>query len=209
MMRRHLNFWLALVMGSALGLGSVTLRYSPEISALLGATGFFICYIALMLRRATKATPSDLRRHAASADEGLPWILCLTIAAVAISLTAIALVLNAPGGSSLTLRIFALAAVPLGWAMVHILLGFHYAHLFYRPAQGKQKAGLTFPGTDTPDAFDFLYFSFGIAMTAQVSDVVVSAPFMRRMVTLHAIASFFYNTVILALAVNAAVTTSL
>lgn len=209
MIKRHANFFLALVVGAALLALGVTLKWSVELCALVGAVGFFVSYLALMLRRAAQATPTDLRRHAATEDEGLPLILLLAIMAVGISLTAIALVLNVPGGSSLALRLFALAAVPLGWAMMHILLGFHYAHLFYRPEQGRQKGGLAFPGTETPDAWDFLYFSFGIAMTAQVSDVVITLPAMRRMVTLHAIASFFYNTVILALAVNAAVTTTL
>ena len=43
-------------------------------------------------------------------------------------------------------------------------------------------------------------------MTAQVSDVVVTGTGMRRVVTVHAVASFFTNTVILALTVNAAMT---
>ena len=42
-------------------------------------------------------------------------------------------------------------------------------------------------------------------MTAQVSDVVVRTTAMRRTTLAHGIGSFFYNTVILALAVNAAV----
>ena len=43
-------------------------------------------------------------------------------------------------------------------------------------------------------------------MAAQVSDVIVTTAPMRRTVLIHAIGSFFFNTVILALAVNAAVT---
>lgn len=42
-------------------------------------------------------------------------------------------------------------------------------------------------------------------MTAQVSDVVTRSSAMRRVVMVHAVAAFFYNAVILALAVNAAV----
>ena len=41
-------------------------------------------------------------------------------------------------------------------------------------------------------------------MTAQVSDVAVKTGALRRTVLAHGVASFFYNTVILALAVNAA-----
>jgi len=49
-------------------------------------------------------------------------------------------------------------------------------------------------------------FSFVIGMTAQVSDVTVQSAGMRRLVLGHSIVSFFYNTVLLALAVNVAVT---
>ena len=42
-------------------------------------------------------------------------------------------------------------------------------------------------------------------MTAQVSDVQVETRAMRMAVLVHGIASFFFNTGILALAVNAAV----
>jgi uncharacterized membrane protein len=55
--------------------------------------------------------------------------------------------------------------------------------------------GLEFPDTNEPTGWDFLYYSFVVGMTAQVSDVqVLTTP----------IVSFFYNTVILALAVNLA-----
>ena len=39
-------------------------------------------------------------------------------------------------------------------------------------------------------------------MTAQVSDVQVVSTRMRQMVLGHSLASFFYNTVLIALAVN-------
>ena len=59
-----------------------------------------------------------------------------------------------------------------------------------------------------PDALSFLYFSFVVAMTAQVSDVTVTSNAMRRLVLLHGIVSFFFNTVIIAVAVNIVVSLS-
>jgi uncharacterized membrane protein len=44
-----------------------------------------------------------------------------------------------------------------------------------------------------------------IGMTAQVSDVAVASTSLRRVVLAHAVVSFFYYAVILAVAVNAAV----
>lgn len=85
--------------------------------------------------------------------------------------------------------------------MIHTLLALHYAHSYYAP-DGTQSP-LAFPGTTQPDLWDFLYFACGIGMTAQVADVPVRSSGLRRWVLAHAVGSFFYNAVILALAVNA------
>ena len=89
--------------------------------------------------------------------------------------------------------------------MLHTLAAFHYANLFYAPAPAAaRRGGLDFPGTPEPGPWDFLYFAFVIGMTAQVSDVAVRTTPLRRTALAHGVASFFYNAVILALAVNAA-----
>ncbi len=63
---------------------------------------------------------------------------------------------------------------------------------------------MIFPGTSDPDDYDFAYFSFVIGMTAQVSDVQITDPAVRRLATLHGLISFAYNTAILALVINLA-----
>jgi uncharacterized membrane protein len=70
---------------------------------------------------------------------------------------------------------------------------------------GNVNHGLDFPGTDMPGIYDFLYFSFVIGMTAQTSDVAITSTEMRRINLLHAVISYFFNTVLIAVAVNAAV----
>lgn len=205
-MGRHKRFLLAFALGAVI---AGMLPIARELRALTGANAFFLCYLALMLRMAQVATPDDLRRHAEQDDEGIPVILLLALTTVLISLTAIYLVLNGPTTTGPLPFVLALAAVPMGWAMVQVLAGFHYAHLFYRPETKAAAGGLSFPGAATPGAWDFLYFAFTIGMTAQVSDVTTTSAAMRRVVLFHAVGSFFYNTVILALAVNAAVTAAL
>lgn len=205
-MGRHTRFAIAFALGLIAGVAGMFLPLAMEYRALIGVNAFFLAYLALMARFARTNGPDDLRRHAEQADEGVALILLVTGASVAVSLGAIAMALNGPVGGYPVARWLALASVPLGWAMVHTLLAFHYAHLFYRP---DGESGLTFPGSDQPGSWDFLYMSFVVGMTAQVSDVVTTSTQMRRMVLAHSVASFFYNTVILALAVNAAVTAAL
>jgi len=69
---------------------------------------------------------------------------------------------------------------------------------------GEHKNGLRFPGGGQPDYWDFIYFSFVIGMTFQVSDVAVMHKLVRRTVVAHGAVSFFFTTAVVAMAVNIA-----
>jgi uncharacterized membrane protein len=103
--------------------------------------------------------------------------------------------------------ILALGTVVFSWSVVHTVFGLRYAHAFYGdsddPGTDEYAGGLLFPGSEqTPDYFDFAYFSFVIGMTCQVSDVQVTSRRMRRLTLVHSVLSFGFNTVILALLIN-------
>lgn len=148
-----------------------------------------------------------MRRRASVADEGIPLIVLLALAAVVLSLAAIFALLAGEGRPDPWDLPLAIASVPLGWLTLHTIAASHYVHLYYATeGEDVRAGGLDFAGTREPGAWHFLYFSFVIGMTAQVSDVTVHAAGMRRLVLGHSIVAFFYNTVLLALAVNVAVT---
>ena len=198
---RHARFLIAFALGVTIALVSGVWPLPRPMQALLGVNGFFVAYLGLTVRLAQRTNSDALKRHAETDDEGIVLIVLLAIAAVLVSLAAIIWVLGRED-TSLSQAALALSAVPLGWATVHTLVAFRYAHLFYSAASDD---GLIFPATKQPGVLEFLYLSFCIGMTAQVSDVIVSDPRIRRMVLVHAAGSFFYNTVILALAVNAGI----
>lgn len=202
--KRHGRFYLAALAG--VSAGAVGFQLPLELRLVLGGDVFFLVYLALMTVFAARVTPDGLRARAAEEDEGLPLILLLTLAAIVLNLSAIFVVLNSQAGGFGLSTLVALVSVPLGWAAVHTLAAFHYANLFYAPhPDGGETRGLRFPGEAEPGAWDFLYFAFVIGMTAQVSDVAVASTLLRRVVLAHAVLSFFYYAVILAVAVNAAV----
>jgi uncharacterized membrane protein len=203
LLRRHGRFLISFGLGLCAGLAAWGLSFTPVLALLAAVDTLFLIYLVLTARIVGNTGPEDLRRHAEEEDEGVALILLLAALAVGVSVGAIFLVLNGDE-SGLAARLVALASVPLGWATIHTLVAFHYARLHYR-AEEKGK-GFAFPGKGDPDAWDFLYASFTIGMTAQVSDVEVTTRALRRAVLVHGVASFFYNTCILALAVNAAVT---
>jgi uncharacterized membrane protein len=137
-----------------------------------------------------------IRQRAAIEDEGQVGILVLTVAAALASLGAIIAELgtspaNAAGRQPRQL-VLAIVTILLSWAFTHTIFALHYAHEFYSENGGKG-GGLTFPGGDEPDYWDFVYFSFVIGMTSQVSDVAVACKPIRRTVAAHGVISFIFN----------------
>ena len=151
-----------------------------------------------------------IRARAKAVDIGLGEIVAIVVLVGAFSLFAVAGVLERAKDLQGQDRLLQLGAgvltVFLSWLTLHVIYAVHYAHLFYDPAERKDavKGGLAFPETKEPDYWDFVYFSFVIGMTCQVSDVQVTERHMRHLVTAQGIIAFFYNTVIVALAVNVA-----
>ncbi len=109
---------------------------------------------------------------------------------------------------------FALITIAISWIFVHTRFASLYAHFYYRPttshAQNREPltkenltGGLIFPGEENyPDYWDFVYFSFVIGMTCQVADVGIANHRLRKLVLLHGLLSFLFNTSIIALVVN-------
>jgi uncharacterized membrane protein len=148
---------------------------------------------------------AQIHRRAALYDEGAAVLLALTVGAALASLAAIFAELSVSHGSdrSPAQLILATATIALSWAFIHTIFALHYAHECYgeRPSAA---SGLTFPGGEEPDYWDFVYFSLVIGMTSQVSDVAVTSKRVRRTVTAHGAVSFLFNTALLALSVNIA-----
>ncbi len=167
---------------------------------------FFLLYLCMGFVLAGGLTHSDLDQRASDEDEGILIVLILTLAAISLSTADIFTALNQkPAPAPLWLGI-ALLSAPLGWATLHTISAFHYANLHYFcDDDGACVPALKFPETEKPGPWDFIYFSFVIGMTAQVSDVLVQTTRMRRSVLFHSVVSFFFNTVLIAMAVNAAV----
>ena len=168
---------------------------------------FFFSFLVMVSVLVVTLTPEDLDRRADEEDEGIVIVGLITLVAIAYACVAIFAILNqkhAVEGPALAL---ALAGPPLGWLTLHMLSAFHYAYIYYSgPSAPAEQRPLRFPGDCAePGPWDFVYFSFVIGMTAQVSDVLVQTTRMRRAAVAHGITSFLFNTVLIAMAVNAVV----
>jgi uncharacterized membrane protein len=146
---------------------------------------------------------SHIRQHAAAEDEGRVAILVMTVTATLASIGAIVALLghaNGGGKGDPLQLIFAIGTIILSWGFIHSIFALHYTYEFY--SESPSATGLKFPGNNQPDYWDFVYFSFVIGMTFQVSDVAVTSRSIRHMVTAHGIVAFVFNVALLAITVN-------
>ena len=172
-----------------------------------GGAVVFLAAVWVMMAR---ATPDGMRRRAELEDEGRYTILTLSVtAAIAILLT---IVFELHGVKDLppdqaAIRVAGAAAtILLSWFFMNTIFALHYAHGYYGDAdpssEYKPTGGLAFPGCRQPDYWDFLYFSFVVGMTFQVSDVQIEDHGLRRNVLAHGVLAFLFNVVIVALTIN-------
>jgi uncharacterized membrane protein len=160
-------------------------------------------YLVLVYTLVFRSGLAHIRRNAILQDDGRFLILMVTAVGAFASIAAIIFELDGTHRGTPEL-VLATVTIALSWAAVHTTFALHYAHEFYR---GAKPGGLQFPSGDQhedADYWDFVYFSFVIGMTAQVSDVGITDRTIRRTATAHGVISFIFNTALLALMVNIA-----
>ncbi len=184
-----------LVTPAAHGLPRLLVAWDGSALTLLSLAGWIVF----------RADADETRRRAAAADPGRTLVYLVVILASLTSIVGAAGVVRAnatdPGGGDVLVLVLSVVTVVLSWLLTHTSFTLRYAHLYYRGGPDDE-GGLDFPGDEKPDDLDFAYFAFTIGMCFQTSDVAVSDSDMRRTVLAHAMLSFAYNTLIVALVLN-------
>ena len=204
--RLHARLLISIAVGMAVTLGLAMTDWTMATKLLLGWDTGVALYLVLIYQLMVTCGIDEIRRRAAEDDEGALALLILTglsglaIMGAIIAELGIAKVSGQPrSGLGVTL---AMATILVSWAFVHTIFALHYAHEYYGERGDHAIGGLTFPGRQAPDYWDFVYFSIVIAMTSQVSDVVITSKIIRRIVTVHGALAFFFNVAVFALTVN-------
>ena len=201
----RLRLSLSVVLGIAVTLALSLSEWRTSARIVLGWDAGVALYLMLTYVLMARSTIQHIRDHAAQEDEGRFAILVLTVLAALASLAAIIAELGVGQGGKRTGAQLTLATVTifLSWVFIHTIFALNYAHDYYGE-HGAKRSGLKFPDDEDPDYWDFVYFSFVVGMTCQVSDVAVASQPIRRTVIAHGVVSFFFNTALLALTVNIA-----
>ncbi|NMM00282.1 DUF1345 domain-containing protein [Paraburkholderia sp. RP-4-7] len=164
-------------------------------------------YLVLIWVHMAFADEGRVREFARRDDENAGVVLVVICIATIASIAAIVLELASAKGTAgaSTAWHYVLTGLTMigAWFMIPTIFTSHYARIYY-DADATETA-LLFPDHALqPDYWDFLYFSFTIAVASQTSDVVLRSRTIRRAALAQSILSFYFNVAVLGLCVNIA-----
>ena len=213
LLRLHWTLLLALAVAIVIGLLTPGDWRWPTRAAAGWDAGVAL-FLAISVVKLIRTRSSDqIRQRAADLDDAGSAVLPLSLLAAAASIAiVVGEAATAPESRAGPTAALVLATVALSWCFIHLIFAQHYAHGFYGPDHteggGKSKrsgGGLIFPGEDDPDYWDFIHFALVIGVACQTADIQIADRHMRRIASIHSITAFVFNTVIVALGVNFAV----
>jgi uncharacterized membrane protein len=185
----------------ALGLGSPV-----PVALLLGWGAAALVYLTFIWT-AVGGLDAEATGGAAKADDASrPEADAVMLGAGTASLLAVGFTLAEAGDSTGTHRALlialALVSVVLAWASVHTIYALRYARLYY----GDSPGGIDFNDSERPSYLDFFYVALTVGMTSQVSDTSLTSSTVRRTAIRHALLSYLFATVVVALTINVVAT---
>lgn len=195
---RFIGFALVLLAAGAIAIPWLGWRLGFMAAFDLAALAFLVSCVPLL-----RHEPGRMRETARRNDANRAVLLGVTAVVMLAILAIVAGEITgagAPGGWVIGLIVLTLA---LAWTFSNTVYALHYAHLYYSAGgSGADHGGLSFPQTDEPDYWDFVYFAFCLGMTFQTSDVTLTDRDFRRTVTMQCLAAFVFNLGILGFTIN-------
>lgn len=178
-----------------------------EVTAALRAFWCLIAFVYLgvavlglnLLARSDRPDPAPLRVLVAHPlARVLSMIITFGASLLGLSVALDLLIALGEGSHNAFAEFTAVCALLLSWAMFN----WGYARIYYSRYHRSAEPPLRFPGTDEPRLVDFTYLAFTNATTFAVSDVQVTSTRMRWTIVWHTSLAFFFNALLIALALN-------
>jgi uncharacterized membrane protein len=207
------NRWRTLLAGVV---GALAGWYASRHGLLIGAAslvGWNVAAAAFVIPTGwilLTSDHADCRANAKIEDENRAVLMAIILGSVGVSLGAIIVALKESklhaGHQQDAPWIMGLSILTLvmSWLVVQCLYTLHYAHRYFgdRDGDGAPDGGIEFPGEPPQTYRDFIYVSVCVGSTCQVSDFNITTTKFRNLVTTHAVITFVFNTMVLALGIN-------
>ena len=140
----------------------------------------------------------DTSRVARREDPSRPVRDVVLLLLAVASLLTVGLVIFRAHDSGPVRLVLGVACVVASWAVLHTIFVLRYARLYYSEPVG----GIDFKQEPDPTYRDFAYVGFTVGMTFQVSDTDIGKASIRTAILRHALLSFVFVAVILAITIN-------
>lgn len=199
---------VALVMAEVVRRGLTSIEFVDGV--VLALLAYLLCYLAVTAGSFAAASPARIHEWARRENRGTlvqRYLLgtapgpgsSLFIASAALVVAVVWLPGHGGGSLPTVLRVgVAVALIVVGWVCVAV----SFAVAFHADNLVENGQALEFPGDDTPEWADYVYFSVSVMTTFGATDVTVTSREMRRTVTANAVIAFVFNTVTVATAVS-------
>jgi uncharacterized membrane protein len=194
---------VAITASIGVAVGAIVSEFTSwQAAILIGWDAAAACLIAWIWLAVAKLGADESKSHASREDPSIRLSELVVLSSGVALLAAVGLVLiragQAVGGTKAYLIALGVLSVALSWAVVHTVFTLRYARCFYSGPVG----GIDFNEDDPPTYLDFAYLALTIGMTFQVSDTNLTAKPIRRIALVHAMFSYLFGAVIIALVIN-------
>jgi uncharacterized membrane protein len=194
--------------GAVVALAATALPRGTRV--ILGLDVFLVLFVALSYAMTSVMTADQCIATANQKQPIRHTAVIASIVATVVGIAAIGVMLHSQSDEPRWLKTVhlggSLLALLFGWIAAQMTFALQYMRIYYRDLETRGNAranpGLDFPGQATPDLWDFMYYSFTIAMCFQTSDVSISGAALRRLTLMHAIYSFLFVAAIIGFVIN-------
>ncbi|NYJ06703.1 DUF1345 domain-containing protein [Petropleomorpha daqingensis] len=200
---RRIISWRRLLVSLAAGAAAavaVALVGSVRLSVLVGWTVAASAVLGWVWRISWPQDYGGTKRLAE--DEGRSHVTdtAVLVAAVASLVAVLVGVVSTSRHDAVAVVAVVLAVVDtiLSWALVNTVFALKYARLYYAGGDG----GISFEENQRPAYSDFAYLAFTVGMSFAVSDTGLADAQMRKVGLGHALLSYLFGTVLIAVSVS-------
>lgn len=181
---------------------AVTLQWTGTLAPLVGwctAAAMALAWVwVISWHQDAKGTERLAEDENRSASTDL-WVVSAAVA----SLVAVGVGLQRSSGRdplTVVTVLLCVVSVILAWAMVNTVFALKYARLYYLDEPDRH--GLEFNQDAEPAYSDFAYMAFTVGMAFAASDATPTSTAIRKVMLGHALLSYLFGTVVIAVAVS-------
>jgi uncharacterized membrane protein len=190
------------VVGIAAGAGTAAAGEQWQVACSVGWCALALVILVWLWATIGTKDSEATAIHARADDFSRATADIVVLGASVASLAAVAITLVLAGrahdGRKAALIALTIITVALSWLLVHTIFIMRYGDLYY----GDPVGGIDFNEDDEPDYRDFAYLALTIGMTFQVSDTNLKTKPIRHNAIRHALLSYLFGTVIVAITIN-------